>query len=398
MKVEIQKSQLKGTIVAPPSKSLAHRLLICAALAGESTVCNLAFSEDILATLDCLKALGFSCAIKDNAATFKGREKISNPVLNCRESASTLRFFIPLCSVLAEEATLTGTKKLLSRPLSVYEKIFAEQKLFFHNDGAEVKIQGRLSSGVYAVPGDVSSQFVSGLLFALPLLEKDSTLTLIPPVESRSYIKLTLEALATFGVEIKTPDENTFFIPGKQKYQPRNVKVEGDYSNSAFFAALKALGHEIEIQGLNNKSSQGDKAYETLLPLLEQGKPKIDLSDCPDLGPVLFAFAAAKNGALFTGTRRLRIKESDRAEAMAQELRKFGVKVEVQEDSVAIESRGFSAPKEELNSHNDHRIAMALSVLATETGGVINGAEAVAKSFPDFFDRIIALNAKVINK
>ncbi|MBQ2862535.1 MAG: 3-phosphoshikimate 1-carboxyvinyltransferase, partial [Oscillospiraceae bacterium] len=250
-------------------------------------------------------------------------------------------------------------------------------------------------SGTYKIKGNISSQFITGLLFVLPLMEEDSVIQLIPPVESCSYINLTIEALKTFGVEVAWQDEKTLFIKGGQSYKAVNARVEGDYSNAAFFAALNELGSEIELTGLDPESRQGDKVYEKNFALLGKGTPTINISDCPDLGPILFAVAAVKGGGIFTGTRRLKIKESDRAAAMAEELAKFGVAVTVHEDSVVVYPHDFHAPKEKLCGHNDHRIVMSCAVLCTLTGGIIEGAEASAKSLPDFFERLKNLGFEV---
>ena len=382
MRVEIKPGTGKGAMEAPPSKSMAHRLLICGGLAeGESVIDGISSSEDMKATLDCLAAVGASYKIEGDRVTIKGADLRNIPdgaVLNCRESGSTLRFFVPLCLLCGKKVTLTGSRTLLSRPMSVYEDICKKQGLLF--EAAEDKI---------------TSQFITGLLFVLPLMEKDSTVQLIPPIESCSYINLTIEALAKFGVKVCWQDEKTLFVPGGQSYKPVNAKVEGDYSNAAFFAALNLLGSDIEITGLNPESLQGDKVYEKDFALLEKGTPTINIADCPDLGPILFALAAVKGGGVFTGTRRLKIKESDRASAMAEELSKFGVAVTVHEDSVVIYPHDFHAPTEPLSGHNDHRIVMACSVLATVTGDVIEGAEASRKSLPDFFERLKKLGFEV---
>ena len=399
MKIKITPSALEGTIVAPPSKSMAHRMLICAGLCkGRSIVHGIAPSEDVLATLDCLTQIGASYTYDGNTVIIDGaadRETEGMRELFCRESGSTLRFFIPLCLLDGKKTVLSGTEKLLSRPLTVYENICKSRGISYENNGKAITVQGTLTCGEYKIQGNISSQFISGLMFALPLLEGDSTINIIPPIESCSYINLTIQALAEFGVTVKWLDERTLFIPGSQTYMPGEVTVEGDYSNGAFFEALTYLGDKIEIQGLKDGSIQGDRVYREYFPMLEKGTPTVHLADCPDLGPVLFALAAAKNGGVFTGTRRLRIKESDRGAAMATELKKFGVSVKVEEDTVVVYPADFYAPQEILNGHNDHRIVMALAVLLTKTGGVIDGAEAVKKSMPDFFEKLKHLGAEV---
>ncbi len=398
MRAEIFPSKGKGIMQAPPSKSMAHRLLICGGLAkGESVIEGISSSEDMKATLDCLASIGAKYEIDGDRVTVTGADLKNipeNAVLRCRESGSTLRFFIPICLLCGKEITLTGSEKLLSRPLSVYEDIFAKQGIAFSRSADKITVKGELQSGKYEIPGDISSQFITGLLFVLPLLEKDSEIALIPPVESRSYINLTLDALKTFGVEVVWQGENSLYIKGNQSYSPKIAKVEGDYSNAAFFEALNVLGNEIELTGLNTESLQGDKIYSEYFPKIGGNSP-IDISDCPDLGPILFAVAAVKGGATFTGTRRLKIKESDRASAMAAELAKFGVDVTVNEDSVIVHKGILQKPTEILSSHNDHRIVMSCAVLSTLTGGIIENAEASRKSLPDFFERLKKLGFEV---
>ena len=384
---------------APPSKSMAHRLLICGGLSeGKSVIKGISSSEDMKATLDCLSAIGAKYEIDGDTVTITGADIRNIPegaVLKCRESGSTLRFFIPICLLDGKTFTFTGSEKLLSRPLSVYKEIFEKQEIYFETTAEKITLGGKLKSGVFEIPGNISSQFITGLLFVLPLLEEESKIKLIPPVESRSYINLTIEALSVFGIEVEWKDENTLFIKGGQNFKAAEAKVEGDYSNTAFFEALNVLGSEIKITGLEPESLQGDKIYEKYFPLLEKGEKNIDISDCPDLGPILFAVAAAKNGGTFTGTKRLKIKESDRASAMAEELSKFGTRVTVNEDSVIIDASEFHAPAETLSGHNDHRIVMSCAVLATLTGGKIEGAEASRKSLPDFFERLKKLGFEV---
>lgn len=388
MIVKVEKSTAFGRISAPPSKSMAHRYLICGALSeGESRISGIAFSQDILATLTCLEALGAKVKIEGNTVIIGGidiNRKVKSNILFCNESGSTLRFLIPLCLLFDQKLLLTGSERLMNRSLSVYEKLCKEQNIPFIEGGNAVALKGRLSSGNYAVKGDISSQFISGLMFALPLLEDDSTIEIIGDLESGSYLGLTVKALADFGVRITRKDEHTIYIKGGQTYKKRDLTVEGDYSNAAFLDGFNLLGGNVVVKGLNENSAQGDRVYKEIFPLLQKGCPTIDISDCPDLGPVLMALAAALNGAEFTGTRRLKIKESDRAEAMKEELMKFGCRVDVLENSVTVKKCELKTPLVPLLGHNDHRIVMAISLLLTLTGGEIYGAEAVAKSYPDF--------------
>lgn len=399
MKAVIGKSAVKGGVWAPPSKSMAHRMLIGAGLsAGTSIIKGISGSEDVLATIDCLRALGAKCELEGDVVTVVGTDVSDipeNAELKCRESGSTLRFLIPLCLMSGKNVTLSGSEYLFSRPLNVYEEICRKQGMEYNLSSGKLSLCGVLQGGDFRIRGNISSQFITGLLYALPLLDCDSTITLIPPVESLSYINLTVQALKVFGVEVKWQDERTIYIKGNQQYKAVNTTVEGDYSNAAFFEALNTLGGEVEVLGLDPESLQGDKVYEKHFPSLSKGMPTINISDCPDLGPVLFAVAAAKHGAVFTGTRRLRLKECDRAEAMADELKKFGVAVSVKEDSVVVYPHDFHEPYEVISGHNDHRIVMAMAVLMTTTGGEIEGAEAVRKSMPDFFEKLKSVGAEV---
>ena len=418
MQVEIKPSVLHGTVTAPPSKSMAHRLLIGAGLSeGESTVRRLAFSQDVKATIDCLTALGAVIKLDGDTAFVKGtdvRKTIGKTaVLRCNECGSTLRFFTPLCMLGVEERVLTGSPYLMTRPMEVYEQIACDQGIRFEKASDHLTVQGTLQSGVYEVAGNISSQFISGLLFTLPLLDGDSEIHILPPVESKPYIDMTVAALKEFGIQIEYSNPQSrdtsvrdnslrkgslsiiYRIKGNQHYHPADVTVEGDYSNAAFFEALNYAGSSVKIDGLMEDTLQGDSVYKILFENIKNGIDPIDIADCPDLGPILFAVAALCGGARFIGTRRLRIKESDRANAMRQELEKFGIDVEVGENEVIVHSGTLRRPTTILSAHGDHRIVMALSVLLTVTGGVIDGAGAVNKSFPDFFEKMQNLGAEV---
>ena len=390
MTVKILKSTATGKVFAPPSKSMAHRALICGALTQGSKIHNLAASEDIKATIACLSALGAKTEKLDNGIKIGSVDLYHTPdnaVLNCNESGSTLRFLLPLCLLSGKTITLTGTERLFERPLTIYEEICKEQNISFEKGKNSVTVCGKLRSGHYSVPGNISSQFITGLLYTLPLLDGNSSLAVTGEFESASYIDLTLCALKDFGIEIKR-DKNVFYINGSQSYKCTDYQVEGDLSNAAFLEGFNLLGGIISVCGINENTLQGDRVYKRMFEELSNGKKEFDLSDCPDLAPVMFALAAYCGGATFTGTRRLKIKESDRASAMASELKKFGITCKIKENSVEIRNCEISAPTEALCSHNDHRIVMALSLLLTKTGGCIVGAEAVRKSYPDFFEVI----------
>ena len=398
MKVEIFPSAASGKIPAPPSKSMGHRLLISAGLsAGESVVHGIAPSEDMYATMDCLTALGAKIEYDGTDARVCGIDIDDIPdgaVLACRECGSTLRFFVPIALLSGKRITLTGTEKLFSRPMSVYEKLCGDAGFEYKIEKASLSVCGRLCGGEYSIPGNVSSQFISGLIFALPLAKKGSRIKIIPPLESRPYVDMTLEAVREFGIEAHFTDEYTIDI-SCGAYRAHECTVEGDWSNAAFFSAFNLIGGDVQLTGLRSDSLQGDKVYREIFEKLKHGGSVIDLSDCPDLGPVSMAMAAELGGADFVGTARLRIKESDRCACVAKELAKFGCRCEIYEDSMKILPSKLHTPSEVLSSHNDHRIAMSLSLLSSIYGGIIDGAEAVRKSLPDFFRRIEKLGVKV---
>lgn len=403
--VHITPGRAVGRVTAPPSKSMAHRWLIGSALAyGESVIRHLATSEDMLATSDCLRALGASVeGLESGICTVRGLggkpqgNMATERHLYCRESGSTLRFLLPLCLLDGVRSVLHGKGRLLARPLGIYEELCRERGIFFEQNAECVTVCGRLTAGDYIMRGDVSSQFITGLLFALPLLDDDSRIRLTTHLESRPYLDLTVDALKTFGVRVEFVGEREIFIPGGQRYCPVDAIVEGDHSNAAFLGALNTLGGNIIIDGLREDSLQGDRVWKKHMASLAAGAPTVSLADCPDLGPVLMAVAAAGKGATFTDAARLRIKESDRGAAMAKELAAFGVSLEITEDGNIIRVPGgmLRAPDRVLDGHNDHRIVMSLAVLCTLTGGTVTDANAVAKSMPDFFEVLRGLGIRM---
>ena len=386
MRVRIDKGIANGVIQAPASKSMAHRLLISAGLSeGKSIIRGISKCQDVLATIDCLEALGVKTEINGSDIIVYGinmRKAKPNMRLECRESGSTLRFMLPIAMLSGNASVLHGAEDLMKRPMSIYEELFSDS---YHKEAETITVKGPLKSGEYTILGNVSSQFVSGLIFALPLLDNDSIIKITPPIESRSYINLTISAVKKFGIVVDWLDDNTLSIKGNQTYKACDVSIEGDYSGAAFFDALNFLGGSVLVQGLDADSIQGDKIYKKLFNQLSKESVTININDCPDLAPILFCVAAAKHGGTFCGTKRLKIKESDRAETMAEELRKFGTTVTVNDDSVVVAPADFHAPNVAICGHNDHRVVMSLAVLLTLTSGEIDGAEAISKSYPDFF-------------
>lgn len=389
MKVKILPSKTSGEVSAPPSKSFAHRYLIGSVLSrGKCVIKNIADSDDISATLSCIEQLSGSVTKDGNIVTVipTNERQIENVVFDCKESGSTLRFFIPVVLATgAKNCTFFGSERLLARGIKEYEKLFENSDVIIKSDEKAIEVSGTLSEGNYEISGEVSSQYTTGMLFALSVLNGKSTLKITGNAESRAYVDMTIKVLKDFGADIAEPEKNYFEINGKGRLSPGEFTVEGDWSNAAFLIALSRLLGTISVSGLNENSVQGDRFSSVAFDALDGENAEIDLKDCPDLAPILFAYAAYKNGGKFINTRRLRVKESDRANVMAEELKKFGANVKVYENSVEIEKTQLKPPIVPLCGHNDHRIVMALSALAAVFGAEIDGAEAVNKSYPDFF-------------
>lgn len=394
MNITIKKGTASGVVLIPSSKSVAHRLLINAALTdGETIINGLSLNEDIGATIDCLKTLGAKVDYSHGRCTVHGTNgRGESPRrLHCRESGSTLRFMIPLCldSVKTE---LYGSPRLIERPHSVYGEICEKNGFLWQSDGEKITVCGGLKSGEYEVPGNISSQFITGLMLALPTLEGDSVIRLTTEPESLSYINMTVASLAAFGIVIEKRSKREWIIKGSQKRRsPGIINVEADESGAAFFGALNYIGGDVKLDNLNKNSCQGDRVWRLFFPMLESGSPEISIKDCPDLGPILMSLAACLNGVTLRDTARLKIKESDRGGAMAEELEKLGVRVTVEENTITVDPSGIHAPNEALDGHNDHRIVMSLAIMLTQFGGKINGAQAVSKSMPQFFTMLNSL-------
>ncbi len=411
MNVMIHPSESRGAVDIIGSKSYTHRALICAALSkGQSIVSNVSMNDDIFRTVSCLQKLGAHITVNDDVLIVDGfkDEELDEVVLDAHESGSTLRFLIPLASIRAKRVIFKGSVTLLNRNLSVYEELYQSHHKTFVRNKDHLLIEGFPELGDYRVDGSVSSQFISGLLFVLPLLNKESKITVVNELQSKPYVDLTKDLMKEFGINIKG-----LSCDSDQTYQSSNVKIEGDFSQAAFFAVLGAINNTVTINNLNPNSSQGDIEIFNILKNLgvnvslnnnsytvSKGNIKsglVDLKHTPDLGPILFVLGLFSESFLvLENTERLKIKESDRVEAMSEALRKFGAHIEIFENSVIIHRLDKFNKVDCLIGHNDHRIVMALSILAStlEHPVSIYGASAIDKSYPKFFEDLNKLNVK----
>ncbi len=403
MDIIITPNRLSGEVVVPPSKSVAHRMIIAASLAnGVSTITNLSPSVDITATMDCMRALGSKISYSNNTAVIEGiKSSPDKAVLNCHESGSTLRFLIPVACALGTNAEFTGSGKLPQRPITPFLDELPKHGVTFdipeNGDNLPCKVQGKLTGGKFEIDGGISSQFITGLLFALPLLSDDSEIIMTSPLQSKPYVDITIGVLRNFGCEIKET-KTGYSVKGGQKLKPFSGAVEGDYSQASFFYAANILGSSIKIKGLNENSLQGDKAIVDICEkIMSNGKAyELDCSDIPDLVPILSVLGCfCKGTSRITNAARLRIKECDRLAAMETCLNKAGGKVKSTPDGLEIE--GVDTLKGvETDSFNDHRIAMSMAIAATRCEGemIIRRAECVSKSYPDFFEVYRALGGQ----
>ena len=408
MNVSLFPKTLKGKLSVPTSKSLAHRAIICASLAqNTSVISNVSFSKDIEATIQSMRALGADIQVDGSTCTITGITQWQSCTCPCHESGSTLRFILPIAASQNIDCCFQGRPSLFSRPMDVYESIFKKQNLPFIQKEDSIQIHGSLQADEFIVPGNISSQFISGLLFCCPMLQKESIIRITPPFESRSYVDLTLDMLRQFQIIVHQIDDYTFSIPPCQVYQSHDCTIEGDYSQMAFFAVAGAIRNHIEIDNMRWDSLQGDRkildwlAYEKQeSSLLFQPQPLLaqtfDLADCPDLGPILCVLAAYSSGTShLIHAERLRYKECDRIAAMEEELKKWGVAIESDEDSIIIHGRSHYSKDSMviMDSHNDHRIAMACAIFAVcaDSPSILENGEAVNKSYPNFFNDMDSL-------
>lgn len=407
-KVKITPTALKGEVTIPPSKSLSHRAIICAALSkGESRVENLIFSEDIIATAKAMESLGIKMELEEDSINIIGTNKLKliNNEIDCNESGSTLRFIIPIALLADGEVTFTGRGRLTSRPLTTYYNIFDKEGIEYNTkSGLPLKAKGSLKPSTYEVEGNISSQFITGLMFTLPLLNGDSKIKIIGDLESKGYVDLTIDVLKQYGVEIINNDYKEFIVKGSQEYKSQNYRVEGDYSQVAFFIVAGLLGGEITCLDVKKDSLQGDKAIVDIVRKMGgkieifEDKLKvypskthgavIDASQCPDLVPIIATLGALSEGETrIINAERVRIKESDRLEAMRCELNKIGADIKETPDGLIINGKK-SLKGGIVEGWNDHRIVMAMAIasIRCEDDLIIEGSEAIKKSYPTFFE------------
>lgn len=392
--VKIERSALNGELTLPPSKSAAHRAIICSFLAGGGTVDPIIPSKDMQAAVGAAKSL-----------------KNGESIINCIESGNTLRFFIPVAAALGKEVTFIGEGRLPQRPLREYIELLPKHGVNIKSEGSlPLTLSGKLQSGDFEIRGDISSQYITGLMLALPVLDGDSKIILTTPLKSKPYVDMTVKILADYGVEIQETDYG-YFVKGNQKYSVRNYIVEGDWSHAAFFMSAAAIGGSVTLKGLDINSAQGDKAVCDVMRMFgadvsvsENGVActhrelhgiDIDCDNIPDMVPAIAVTAAfAKGKTVIRGAERLRFKESDRIEAIVSNLKKMGVSVTETKDGMIIEPSSVSGAK--LKGYNDHRIVMAFSVAGLFADGatVIDDAQSVNKTYPSFFDDFNKLGGK----
>lgn len=403
MDVRLYPARLSGTVPAIPSKSAAHRALLCAAMCGAPTLLTgmpeggmdaAHVGEDILATVGCIEALGGAVLPRDGAWEVRPCRPVSGAALDCGESGSTLRFLLPIAAALTDDFTVIGRGRLPERPLGPLRAALEAHGCTVRGEGLPLRVSGSLKAGRMALPGNVSSQFITGLLLAAPLLKGETRLIIDGPLESAGYVDMTCAVMARFGAAVERTADG--FCTGGGGYRtPGTFSVEGDWSNAAFFLAARSMGHPVEVSGLDPSSAQPDRCCEELFSRVGGGA-HIDVSGCPDLVPVLAVRSAMAEGEThIDGAARLRLKESDRLAAAAEGLTALGVSVTQRPDGLSIHGGGIRGG--EADGCRDHRMVMAWAVaaLCAEQPVTVRGAEAVRKSYPAFFEEYKRLGGRV---
>ena len=408
--------KLCGTVEAPVSKSDLHRLIICSALAfGQKTVIkSYTMSEDILSTITISRALGANIIVNSNNIIVCGITKPNNNITaDCNESGSTLRFLLPVISALGVECQFSGKGRLPERPIKILLDEMTKNGAIFSAEQLPFTIKGQLKEGQFFIPGNISSQYISGLLMALPLLKNDSKIVLTSPLESRGYVEMTLRVLDKFGIRIWKPNSNEFHISGGQKYiSPKNLSAEGDWSSAAFWLVGGALNGDLTVKNIQQSSLQGDKAicellkkmgaeisiFDDYVHISTSKLSKIDVngSQIPDIIPILsIALANANGTSKITNIGRLRIKESDRLSAIANILSTLNIQCDEGKDSLTV--FGGSIKGRFLDSYNDHRIAMTIAVasLISEQPIQLTNPDCIKKSYPNFYQEFVRLGGKI---
>ena len=409
----IKADKLVGELSPPPSKSVLHRYIIASSLAkGVSKIENISFSEDIIATIEAMKKLGANIEQKENYLLIDGSDTFKNLneniEIDCNESGSTLRFLFPLSIVEENKVLFKGRGKLFKRPMTPYFENFEKYKIkHSYIDENKILLEGKLKAGIYEIDGNISSQFITGLLFSLPLLEGESKIIINGKLESSNYIDISLDCLNKFGVKIINNSYQEFIIEGNQSYRAGNYRTEADYSQAAFFLVANAIGSNIKINDLSEDSLQGDKKIIDYISEIDNWNSKdtlvLDGSETPDIIPILSLKAAVSGKKIeIVNVERLRIKESDRLKATVEELSKLNFDLIEKKDSILINSReDFEANKNEkivsLSAHSDHRIAMMIAIAATCYDGeiLLDNLDCVKKSYPNFWEVFLSLGGKI---
>ena len=409
----IKADKLVGELSPPPSKSVLHRYIIASSLTkGISKIENISFSEDIIATIEAMKKLGAKIEQKENYLLIDGSDIFKNLneniEIDCNESGSTLRFLFPLSIVEENKVLFKGRGKLFKRPMTPYFENFEKYKIkHSYIDENAILLEGKLKAGIYEIDGNISSQFITGLLFSLPLLDGESKIIINGKLESSNYIDISLDCLSKFGIKIINNSYQEFIIEGNQSYRAGNYRTEADYSQAAFFLVANAIGSKIRINDLSENSLQGDKKIIDYISEIDNWNSKdtliLDGSETPDIIPILSLKAAVSGKKIeIINVERLRIKESDRLKATVEELSKLNFDLIEKKDSILINSReALKANKNEkivsLSAHSDHRIAMMIAIAATCYDGeiLLDNLDCVKKSYPNFWEVFLSLGGKI---